>query len=457
MPGASAEPIGAENVATTSRSLRGVALLGGAAVVVTVVLALLLASLMGYLGPDRHSAAAPAAGAPTDAEVTSAMQVLTSHAAALAARDQARWDATIDPSVNAAVFRAQEQRAYLALAALPLTTWRFTLTAPVTDPAVISAADARLEGRAVILHVQLHYGISEIDPQPTSHDQWLTFVQRGGQYLLAGDEDVAGAGGQSWQGPWDFGLLTVVRTAHTVTIAHPDRAGDARTYADLVETSVPVVTAVWGRDWNQHVGVLIPDTAAEFAAVTADSNDTSDLAAVSIADAVQSDGVVLGARIVLNPTNLERLDAAGRRLVVQHELTHIAARAVTSDQMPTWVIEGFADYVGNLDSGQSEQRAASELATEIRRGTVPAALPTNADFDGANPRLAQVYEESWLACRLIAAKVGQRGLVDFYHRVATAANLDPDTAVASVLRSELRESVAAFTQQWQAALRSALG
>ena len=81
--------------------------------------------------------------------------------------------------------------------------------------------------------------------------------------------------------------------------------------------------------------MLIPDTAAEFQAVTGDTDDSHDIAAVAIADAINPDlsvspqQAVLGARIVLNPANLARLDAAGRRLVVQHELTHLATRAQT--------------------------------------------------------------------------------------------------------------------------------
>jgi len=204
------------------------------------------------------------------------------------------------------------------------------------------------------------------------------------------------------------------------------------------------------------VAVLIPDSAAEFASVSGDSLDSHDIAAVAVADSVSPDGTVLGARIVLNPTTLPRLDAAGRRLVVQHELTHIASRADTDDQMPTWVIEGFADYVGNLDSGQPVRTAAAELSGEIRHGMVPAALPTGADFDGANTRLAQVYEESWLACRLIAARAGQQGLVRFYRDVSTAALSQPATAAAVGLQQVLHTGVASFTAQWRAYLQAEL-
>jgi len=168
---------------------------------------------------------------------------------------------------------------------------------------------------------------------------------------------------------------------------------------------------------------------------------------------VSGDGTVLGARIVLNPTNLTRLDPGGRRLVVQHELTHIATRAVTVDAMPTWLIEGFADYVGNLGSGQSVPVAARELATEVRRGKVPAVLPTAADFASTDAgRLSETYEQAWLACRLVARRYGQPALVRLYRQVAAAARLDPTTAAAVGLSQVLHLSLSGFTNIWRAEL-----
>ena len=342
------------------------------------------------------------------------------------------------------------------LAQVPLTVWRYVLVAPVTDATVLAPAAARLGGRVVIVHVELQYAFAAVDPAPTSKQLWLTVVHRGAGWKLAADDDAATVGGPSWRGPWDFGPLLARRSPHTLVLAHPaDRAAE-QTFAELVERSVPVVTRVWGPHWNDHVAVLIPDTAQEFAAVTGDAADSHDLAAVAVADQVNADGTVLGARIVLNPANLSRLDAEGRRLVIGHELTHLAARGKTADQMPTWLIEGFADYVGNLDSGLPVGRTAAELAAEVQAGRLPAALPADAQFDGSSARLAQAYEESWLACRLIAGRAGAAGLVRFYELVAAAARTDPATAAAAGLRQVLHTDVAAFTTSWRRYLVSEL-
>ena len=424
----------------------------------------LLLVLAGF-GLSRQSQPGPAgnatdAGPPQPAEVAAVLQLLGRHASALTSRDQTSWSDDLDEAAAAADYRNRQLAVFGNLAGVPLTTWRYVLVAPVTDSSVIGPAATRLGGRVVLLHLNLQYALALVDPAPTEQGLWLTAVHRPGGWRLAADTDAAQSGGPSWRGPWDFGPLIARAGPHTLVLAHPAHAADETTFANLVERSVPVVNGVWGTGWNDRVAVLIPDTPAEFAAVTDTSatTDETDIAAVAVADAVHpdlsgnGDGTVLGARIVLNPTNLARLDPAGRRLVVQHELTHIATRAATVDAMPTWLIEGFADYVGNLGSSQPVPVAARELAAEVRRGAVPDALPTDADFAGSNGRLAQVYEQAWLACRLIARRYGQPALVRLYRQVAAAARLDPATAAATGLNQVLHLSLPSFTRAWRADL-----
>jgi len=383
------------------------------------------------------------------------MALLDRQAHALLDRNRSVWAAGLDQSAAAGDFRTAQLAAFTNLAGVPLSVWRYQLSAPVTDPQVLDAAAGRLAGRVVVLHVQLLYGLARVDPLPTSKAEYLTAVHRPAGWRLAGDADAATVGGRSWHGPWDFGPLVVRAGPHTLVLAHPDHAGQLAGFAALVDQSVPVVAGVWGSGWNEHVAVLIPDSGAEFQAVTGDADNISDIAAVAVADAVNPDlaaspdRAVLGARIVLNPANLSRLDAAGRRLVVQHELTHIATRAQTSDQMPSWLIEGFADYVGNLGSGRTPSQIAAELAADVRSGRVPARLPTDTDFAATNRQLPQVYEQAWLACRLIAARVGAPGLVRFYRQVSAAARTDPSDAAATGFRQVLGLTPAGFTAEWR--------
>jgi hypothetical protein len=440
-----------------------------------LVLALLLAATAGWLvarpsrsgrtagGPGVTSrTTAPAAPAGQD-EISAVMQLLDRHATELLGRDQAGWDADLDAAPAANGYRNQERAAFTALSGVPLAVWRYVLLAPVTDPTVLQPVATRLAGRVVVLHVQLQYGFRRVDPLPTAKDEWLTAVRRPAGWRLASDGDVEAGGGTSWHGPWDFGPLLARTGPHTLVLGHPAHRADLATFAALVESSVPVVTSVWGTGWNDQVAVLVPDSTAEFQAVTGDNADSHDIAAIAVADARNPDPTVdprqavLGARIVLNPVNLSRLDPAGRRLVIQHELTHIATRAVTDDQMPTWLIEGFADYVGNLGSGRTDTDIAPELTSDVRAGRLPQALPLATDFDDAGSRLPELYEESWLACRLIADRIGQHGLVRFYLAVAQDTRQDPSTAVPVALRALLHTDQPSFVASWRAYLRTQLG
>ena len=171
---------------------------------------------------------------------------------------------------------------------------------------------------------------------------------------------------------------------------------------------------------------------------------------MAVADQVRPDGTVLGARIVLNPATLARLDAAGRRLLISHELTHIASRSVTSDQMPTWLIEGLADYVGNLGSGMPVSRTAAELAAEVRAGGCRRRCrptPTSPVAAGC-PGLRAVL--AGLPADRGPGRPGRSGALlpgggrGRPHR--------PATAVAIGLREVLRTDLAAFTAAWRSYL-----
>jgi hypothetical protein len=224
--------------------------------------------------------------------------------------------------------------------------------------------------------------------------------------------------------------------------------------AAAVDRASGAVTRVWGTGWSQRVAVLIPASAAEFDALSGASS--TDVSAAAVTDGIDSGtGRPYGQRLVLNPAQLDELTPTGREIVLRHEITHLATAADTADITPRWLVEGFADYIGNLDSGQTTVVAAAELHAAVARGQVPAQLPSDKAFGASGAELARVYEQSWLACRLIAQRFGARALVRFYRAVGTA--LEPQApALADAFRSVLHETQAAFTTQWRAYLKTQL-
>jgi hypothetical protein len=183
----------------------------------------------------------------------------------------------------------------------------------------------------------------------------------------------------------------------------------------------------------------------------------SGIAAVATAEVTAGigDPDPVGDRIGINPLNWPKLSLLGRRIVITHELTHVASRAVTSASTPKWLAEGFADYVGYLDSGVPTTFVAQDLRDRILAGHRPHTFPTDDGFRGSSQRLSASYEGSWLACRLIAERWSQATLVRFYKTVGDSAE-KPAAAVADAADKVLHISARALLAQWRSYVRSEL-
>jgi hypothetical protein len=186
------------------------------------------------------------------------------------------------------------------------------------------------------------------------------------------------------------------------------------------------------------------------------AGDLSQLAAVTSAELDAEGGPPLGERIVVIPGPFGKLGADGQRIVLRHEITHVATRAVTSPSTPFWLSEGFADYVAYAAQPGPPESIARELAVEVRAGRVPERLPGEARFAPDSPRLAQAYEASWLACKLIAERIGTRGLVRFYKAVSVGPG-DADAALDSGLRAVLGLTPEQFVALWRQYVQAQLG
>ena len=124
----------------------------------------------------------------------------------------------------------------------------------------------------------------------------------------------------------------------------------------------------------------------------------------------------------VNPDVTDGLRRVGAQVVMSHELVHVATDAVRRPVEP-WLLEGFADYVALRDTRLPDRVTLGRAIAAARRDGVPDALPTAADFDTRARDLQARYEEAWLACRIIAERLGERGLVDVYD-AASAGDVD---------------------------------
>jgi hypothetical protein len=369
-------------------------------------------------------------------------RLLATRARAIRARDRALFASTLDPFRKG--FAKRQQQVFDALRDIPLAEWRYEL-----DPAVTAPPPGGYAGETWAPKVVLHHRIRGYDVTPSRTEQWFTFVRRGDDWVIASDTDVEGDGRRTGRDVWDFGRVMVVHGASSIVLGHAADGYLLRDVARRSDDAVPRVSAVWGTRWPRKVVVVVPSTQDEAVAILGDGEDLSRIAAVAVST-LATDGPA-GSRVVVNPANFRRLGPTGRRVVLTHEVTHVATRDAGAVGLPTWVVEGFADYVGYLGTGLPKRLICQELAVDVRAGRVPRALPANDDFDGANPRLAQAYESAWLAVHLIADREGQPALVRFYRRVAGG---DP---LPQALHDATGLTATEFTRAWRRYVRESLG
>jgi hypothetical protein len=365
--------------------------------------------------------------------------LLSARATALLRHDRAGWLAGVDPAATA--LRARQSALLTGIAAVPLATWRYTV-----EPG--DEAGHAEPGGAWTVRVTLHYALRDADPAPTERPLVLTFVPRADRWLVAADDHRGPDGATTWRGPWERGRLLVRVGSSSLVLAHPDNARRLAAFAATVDEVVPRVRAAVGGRLPRRVAVIVPDDEREMASLVGEKLVLGTIAAVSVADSVDTDrNRALGQRIVVNPANIDRLGRLGRRVVLEHEVTHLATRGFTGPQTPIWLVEGLADWVAYRDSGLPAYQVADQLHAALGAGHWPGRLPGTADFAGDSPRLALSYEEAWSACRLLADRAGPAGLLRLYRAVGTAA--DPPSELDTQLRALVHAGTAEFTVQWR--------
>lgn len=202
----------------------------------------------------------------------------------------------------------------------------------------------------------------------------------------------------------------------------------ARVRADL-DAAVVDVERFWGTDWPREIVVVATDSPTRFAAEAGldPRRDWTDIAAVAVADEVDTAGRrAVGQRIVLAPGAAAMSDAA-LRIVLGHELFHLAARPDTALDAPRWLTEGVADFVARPPAPIPPAAAATT------------ALPTDADVDAPGPGRAAGYDRAWWFARFVAAEFGTDGLRRFYALACGPGHGDLAWAAREALDVDLPE------------------
>ncbi|OZC44783.1 hypothetical protein CH286_19755 [Rhodococcus sp. WWJCD1] len=355
----------------------------------------------------------------------------------------------MDPRADPDFVEAQVRRA-ASVPGVPFSEFGYVLGDEPETPVPPSIAEPLDATDIWAPPVYLRYAVAGPDASPTSRPVSLVVAERDGRWRLVDDADLPEYRRHTWRGPWDFGSLTtrsVPTTSGTsVVMGHPDREQFVDALAAELPSAIDAVTDFWGDDWARDGLVFVASSAEEFAELTG-SDPSTDVAAVTVSDAVAGDGSrPTGQRVVFGPDAAARLTPFTVRSVLRHELTHVAARARTADGTALWVAEGFADYSGYRNSGADSSQLAPTLAAIVASGGPPTVLPKDEDFGAGGARSSVAYESAWSVFAFVADRFGEPTLRRLYEALASgpASDGSTDAAFASVLGLDRTQFVASW-------------
>lgn len=348
---------------------------------------------------------------------------------------------SVDPQASPRFYREQREL-FRNLAEVPLSDWSYQVDRDAVAAPARAGADETWAPR-----VELSYAIDGVDVVPTSRELHYTFVRHGESWYIADERGDGDKQSNGWGAPWYYGVCRVARTDSSVIIGHDSNQELIDRVARMTDDAVETVTEVWGTEWPQQVGIVLPESQQELQDTVGPAFAVDGIAAVAVADKVDTEARrVEGPRVVLNPKTADNLTDSALRVVIQHEITHVAARADTVDGAPMWMLEGFADYVGYRGSTHAPKRIAPELVSEIERSGLPDSLPADHDFHLGGRSLDLAYQQAWSAVDFLARRYGEQRIVELYHRVAGSRT---DAEADAALRAVTGMNTSQFTAEWR--------
>ncbi|WP_432945868.1 hypothetical protein ACQPXM_06720 [Kribbella sp. CA-253562] len=278
---------------------------------------------------------------------------------------------------------------------------------------------------AYALRIMMLVQVAGIDPAPRYVPAGLTFAERRGRWLLVDDDDLAAeADRRSTPEPWDLGPLEVVRGKGIAVVVPPSERANGRRLVREAAVAVPSVRTATRRAQAGILVVALGDkrsfdadwqTGGHPAAAVAVPNYT-------VLNAEANRFKVTGSRIVIHPG--ERRDTG--RFLLAHEFTH-AAMAPLGRGAPTWLVEGFAEYVElKLTADEGHRRWLADQRRSLRREALPklTVLPIDGVFHGDYDD--QSYGVSWLIVEHLVTTYGLNRVNAFYTELAKSPD---DSAV----------------------------
>lgn len=245
---------------------------------------------------------------------------------------------------------------------------------------------------------------------------------------------------------WDLAAVTAATGSRGLTLVAAGVDDPQRVSAEA-DLAADAIDRTWPLQWPGQVVVVLPRTTDQLADIVGVSGSAAVAAITSFRDGRLGRVV----RIQLNPVVFPHLTPAARQILLRHEITHAAQYGRPSDDVPVWLAEGVAEYLGYRGSGVPDAVVAAELLADVRSGQPPDHLPRAADFAfrGGERERRLAYEQAWSLCRTVIDRYGQSALFSVYRQVSGRA----DRSVGAALQSVIGIGPAELLAQWRDWLR----
>jgi hypothetical protein len=323
-------------------------------------------------------------------------QTLAARTTAVRNGDRKAFLATVDPQAPAA-FRSAQARMFDGLRTVPLTG--FTLQARVDATGDLSAGLAGAYGNAPVFlpETRMVYRITGYDERDAVDNVWYTYVQRGGRWYVAADDDLEDVGVLTARNLWDFGPVQEQRSDHFIILSHPEQAERAAALIGIAEESATALVSRWDQPWSGRIPMVLPGSIEELAKMLQSTFDLTKFVAFVVYQPIRDDGFGTTApRVYVQDRNLSRYTRDFQLTTLTHELDHAAVAPLAGPNIPSWVHEGVADWVATGQStGERKPKGSDGL------------LPRDYQFTtGSSAEIVRSYAESRSAVSYLASRFG---------------------------------------------------
>ena len=388
--------------------------------------------------PTRPAASAAPASRPGAAAFVATRDaaeraILDRRGAAVRAHDEAEFLADLDPT-NAAL-RTQQSRIYAGLAKVAFSTFAYH-DAGIDEPVdlLLFRYGAKVHVAAVVATHQL----AGYDTGPVVEAEAVTFVYRSGRWWFASDrDDDADLPAAGHAEPWDDGEVGVAKGRRSLVIGQGATQSTLTKVAAAVDLAVDADRKFWpvgGRTtWAGRVVVYLPRAEREFSSLfdgTQQSADGVVAVAIPVYDRVDFEaggrgfGNVSGSRIIINPRYFKPASSFFK-VVLRHEVSHVAAEGITAAGTPSWLVEGLAEYVGWRQSDPSRtffvRGVDGRTAKAINARSYHLRLPASSTFYLGTPAaISERYTTGFLVCAYLQHRYGEAKLKAFATQMGAA-------------------------------------